>query len=424
MTPSRRAFLKQSGLALVSLGLGSSVAPAFLRRAAHAATPPAGSGRRRVLVTIFQRGAMDGLAAVPPLEHEALLRSLRPRLFQSAARAAGADAALDLGVGFGLHPALEPLLPLWREGMLGVVHAVGSPDPTRSHFDAQDYMETGTPGRKGTPSGWLNRVVGELGHEGSPFRAVSITPALPRSLYGEEPAVAIARLEDFRLPTAGGAGAAGGASQGFEALYEQTANELLRGTGGDTFEAMKILASVGGDARRARAAGYPASPLGNSLEQIARLIRSQVGLEVAFAESGGWDTHVRQGAATGTFAQRARDLAQSIAAFWADLGEHRSEVLVLTMTEFGRTARENGSAGTDHGHASCSFVLGEGVLGGRVHGPFPGLREHELHEGRDLAVGTDFRSLFGGVAAGHLGVTDPAELFPGWQGLPLPLLRG
>jgi uncharacterized protein (DUF1501 family) len=426
MTASRRAFLKTSGLALVSLGVGSAAAPGFLHRAAlAAAAPTSANGRRKVLVAIFQRGAMDALAAVPPLEHEALLRSLRPRLFQSAARAAGADAVLDLGVGFGLHPAFAPLLPLWRDGALGVVQAVGSPDATRSHFDAQDYMETGTPGRKGTSSGWLNRVVGELGHEGTPFRAVSITPALPRSLYGEEPAVAVARLEDFHL-AAGGSGPAAtsaGAGRGFEALYSETANELLRSTGGDTFEAMKVLDSVAGDGRGAVAAGYPASPLGSSLAQIARLVRAQVGLEVAFAESGGWDTHVRQGAATGTFAQRGRDLAQSIAAFWSDLGEHRSDVVVLTMTEFGRTVRENGSAGTDHGHASCSFVLGEKVLGGKVHGPFPGLREHELYEGRDLAVGTDFRALFSGVSAGHLGVRNPGELFPGWDGKPVQLLR-
>jgi uncharacterized protein (DUF1501 family) len=287
-------------------------------------------------------------------------------------------------------------------------------------------METGTPGRKGTSSGWLNRVVGELGHEGTPLRAVSLTSALPRSLYGDEPAVAIARLEDFRLASGGTRGTAGsagmGAGRGFEALYQETAHELLRGAGDDTFEAMKVLESVG--SRGASAAGYPSSPLGNSLQQIARLIRSQVGLEVAFAESGGWDTHVRQGAATGAFAQRARDLAQSIAAFWTDLGEHRSEVVLMTMTEFGRTVRENGSAGTDHGHASCSFVLGESVQGGRVHGRFPGLREDELYEGRDLAVGTDFRALFAGVAGSHLGVAQAVELFPDWHGHPLEVLRG
>jgi uncharacterized protein (DUF1501 family) len=186
---------------------------------------------------------------------------------------------------------------------------------------------------------------------------------------------------------------------------------------------MKVLDAVTADARGAGAAGYPASALGQALAQIARLVRAEVGLEVAFAESGGWDTHVRQGAGTGTFAQRARDLAQSITAFWNDLGEHRSDVVLLTMTEFGRTVRENGSAGTDHGHASCSFVLGESVVGGRVHGPFPGLREHELYEGRDLAVGTDFRSLFTGVATRHLGIGGAVELFPGWAGRPFEVLR-
>src|SRR5688572_21074743 len=193
---TRRLFLKAGGVALFALGAG----PQFLTRTALAA-----QGRRKVLVTIFQRGAMDGLMAVTPLSED--LRSLRPRL------AMGARDLVDLGVDFGLHPAFEPLLPLWKEKRLGIVHAVGSPDSTRSHFDAQDYMESGTPGRKGTPSGWLNRAVGLLGHEGSPFRAVSMTPALPRSLYGDEPALAVADLADFREPAAG---------RSFEALYKQT----------------------------------------------------------------------------------------------------------------------------------------------------------------------------------------------------------
>jgi uncharacterized protein (DUF1501 family) len=393
---TRRLFLKAGGLTLFTLGAG----PQFLTRAALAA-----QGRRKVLVTIFQRGAMDGLMAVTPLSED--LRVLRPRL------AMGAKELLDLGTDFGLHPAFEPLLPLWKEKRLGIVHAVGSPDSTRSHFDAQDYMETGTPGRKGTPSGWLNRAVGLLGHEGSPFRAVSLTPALPRSLYGDEPALAVADLADFRAP-----------AESFEALYSQTSEKVLRDTAGDTFQAMAMLTpDKVARYRPANGAEYPATPLGQALRQIALLIKSDVGLEVAFAESGGWDTHVQQGTVNGSFARQARDLARSIQAFWTDLGPARQDdVLLTTMTEFGRTVRENGSGGTDHGHGSCLFVLGNQVQGGRVHGAFPGLDRDALYEGRDLPVTTDFRAVFCELAGKHLGIKDDGRLFPGWSGKRLPLI--
>lgn len=413
---TRRLFLKSSGFALLSFGFG----PSFLVRAAQGANA---WSRKRVLVALFQRGAMDGLAAVPPVDSPDLVR-LRPRLALGAARASGEDRLLDLGVGFGFHPALAPLLPLFQQRQLAVVHCVGSPDPTRSHFDAQDYMEMGTPGRKGTSSGWLNRVCGELGHEASPLRALSLTAALPRSLYGPQPAVAVARLEDLALqtPPSGSSGMATVQRNGFEALYEQTTSELLRRGAGEAFEAARLLQAVTRENRVGRGR-YPASPLGEALRQIAAVIRADVGLEVAFAESGGWDTHVRQGAADGTFARRAEDLAQAVAAFWEDLGARQEDVVLLTMTEFGRTVAENGSGGTDHGHGSCLFVLGSRVDGGKVHGKFPGLDRDVLFEGRDLPVTTDFRSVFSEVAVAHLGVDPKAELFPGWTGGRLPLFR-
>ena len=331
---------------------------------------------------------------------------------------------LDLGCGFGLHPSLRPFEPLWKEGRLAVVHQVGSPDPTRSHFDAQDYMETGTPGRKGTASGWLNRVCGELGHEATPFRALAMTAALPRSFYGDEPALAVSRLEDFTVRLPGAEGASVAAGKGFEALYEQTTEQLLHDTGAETFDAIQMLRGI--DLRNYRpAAGveYPRSPLGQSLQQIAQLVKSQVGLEVAFAESGGWDTHVQQGQPFGGFSRRAEDLSRSIAAFWRDLGTWQDDVLLCTMTEFGRTVRENGSGGTDHGHGSCLFVLGNRVDGGKVHGTFAGLDQDLLYEGRDLPVTTDFRSVFTELAVGHLGVADPRPIFPGWQDRPTSILR-
>jgi uncharacterized protein (DUF1501 family) len=335
----------------------------------------------------------------------------------SAARAAGDGALLDLGVGFALHPAFAPLEPLFRERSLAVVHAVGSPDPTRSHFDAQDYMETGTPGRKGTPSGWLNRVCGSLGHDATPFRAVALTSALPRSLYGAEPAVAVARLEDCAVELPGQARASRAAGRGFESLDAEASADLLRATGRETFDAVHRLSEADlARYRPAAGARYPQSPLGEALRQIAQLVKADLGLEVAFCESGGWDTHVAQGTAQGSFARRADDLARAVAAFWTDLGTRRDDVVLMTMTEFGRTVRENGSGGTDHGHGSALFLLGTGVDGGRVHGDFPDLAGDALHEGRDLPVTTDFRAVFAEVAARHLGVAEPAALFPGWDG--------
>ena len=424
---TRRAFVKAGGLSLFALGLGGS--PLFLGRTAWAAAKPASLGRhrpRQVLVAIFQRGAMDGLAALTPFDEPAL-RRLRPRLAMSAARRTGGGGGggggtlLDLDGRFGLHPGFAPLVPLWRDGRLAAVHAVGSPDPTRSHFDAQDYMETGTPGRKGTSSGWLNRVSGLLGHEATPWRAVSMTAALPRSLAGNQPAIAVTDLADFalRLPAASRPGGAGGDAgtdprRSVEARFEEDSQRVLRSTANETFEAIEMLsAREAGELPAGPGAAYPPGPLGTALRQIAQLIKGDVGLEVAFAESGGWDTHVRQGAADGTFARRAADLAQSIAAFWTDLGTRQDDVVLMTMTEFGRTAAENGSGGTDHGHGSCLFVLGNRVDGGRVHGRFPGLDPDALHEGRDLPVTTDFRAVFAGVAGAHLGIADDEAMFPG-----------
>ncbi len=419
MVLDRRVFLKGGAVALFAIGAG----PSFLHRTALAAAEPGRFKRRKVLVTIFQRGAMDALAAVPPLA-ENQLRTYRPRLVLSAARRAGEAAAIDLDGRFGLHPGFAALLPLYREGRLGIVYGVGSPDPTRSHFDAQDYMETGTPGRKGTSSGWLNRVSGLLGHDATPFRSVAMTPALPRSLYGEEPALAITDLEAFRVRAPGGADLANAAGKGFEALYERTSQELLRSTAGETFEAAEMLTSSGvAKARPAPGADYPESALGNALRQIAALVKADLGLEVAFAESAGWDTHVSQGAAIGTFARRGADLAKSIEAFWTDLGAHQDDVVLMTMTEFGRTVRENGGGGTDHGHGSCIFLLGNQVAGGKVHGAVPSLHVDDLFEGRDLPVDTDFRSVFTSVAETHLGVRDDGTLFPGWQGPRVPLWR-
>ena len=403
------------------MGLGGS--PLFLSRTAQAAAAPALYKRRKVLVTIFQRGAMDGLMAVTPLS-DPYLKQHRPRLAMTATRAADTEALLELDGKFGLHPALKAFAPYFEEGRLAIVHGVGSPNTTRSHFDAQDYMETGTPGRKGTASGWLNRAVGLMGHDATPFQSVALTPSLPRSLYGDAPALAISNLNDFDIATPGAMSTGQSADQSLEALYQQTSQELLRGTGTETFEAMRVLESVRKQAYRpAGGAQYPNSPLGTSLRQIAQLIKADIGLEVAFAESSGWDTHVQQGTARGTFARQATDLARAITAFWTDLDALQDEVTLMTMTEFGRTVAENGSGGTDHGRGSCLFVLGNTVDGGRVHGTVPTLALDNLEDRRDLPVTTDFRAVFAEVAGKHLDIQKDYLLFPDWQGRRMPLLN-
>jgi uncharacterized protein (DUF1501 family) len=425
----RRVFVKSGAFALVTLGL----TPSFLRRTAFAAELK-GVARGKVLVCLFQRGAADALNMVVP-HGEAEYYRLRPSI--GVPRPGRGDgSALDLDGFFGLHPALAPFKPLYDRGLLAPVHAVGSPSATRSHFDAQDYMESGTPDRKGTPDGWLNRYLATHGtceacaagdaatrDAGSPFRAVAMTEQTPRILEGPAPTVAMTSLEAFSLRSAGP-----DAASRLEALYRTGSADLIHATGSETFEAMRMLRAANPQRYRpANGAEYPRSQFGQRLRQIAQLIRADVGLEVAFADVGGWDTHVNQGGATGQLAVRLGDFAQGVAAFVADLGERMDDVLVLTMSEFGRMARENGTRGTDHGHAGAMFALGGAVRGGRVHGRWPGLAREQLYEGRDLALTTDFRAVFGEVVARHLGATEPQRIFPGFTGTRdgwLGLMRG
>jgi uncharacterized protein (DUF1501 family) len=377
--------------------------------------------RRRVLVCVFQRGAVDGLSMVPPYG-DAGYAGARSAIAIQAPSRGESERASDLDGFFALHPSLSSLLPLWQNRSLAVVHACGSPDSTRSHFDAQDYMESGTPGIKSTPDGWLSRAAVSRRREGakpSPFGAVALASSMPRILKGDAGAISMASLERFDVRTTGDPGAA---RRGFESLYEQSVQDLLHGTGRETFEAMKLLKRA--DAARippANGADYPRQPLGQALRQIAALIRADVGLEIAFADMQGWDTHVGQGAEQGQLAARLREFGGALTAFAQDLGDRMSDVVVLTMSEFGRTVRENGNRGTDHGHATAMLLLGGGVRGGRVYGRWPGLGPDQLFEGRDLAVTTDFRQLFAEVATRHLGVPPGASIFPGWTAPLTPL---
>jgi uncharacterized protein (DUF1501 family) len=402
--PSRRFFLKSSGLALVAFG----AAPKALVRSVYAAGP--GAAGKKTLVVVFQRGAMDGLNVIAPYA-DPIYRRFRPTIALPAPHGGARDAALDLDGYFGLHPALEPLLPLWKDGTLAAVQAVGSPDATRSHFDAQDFMESGTPGVKSTEDGWLNRYLQSAPEpESTPFRAVSLTPTLPRSLAGRAPAVAMSSIRDFALRPSAGAQVA----SGFEGMYDSAVQDVLHGTGQETFEAIQFL-KKSDPSRYAPAAGveYPRGKYGDGLKQVAQLIKADVGVEVAFTDIGGWDHHAAEGGVQGQLAQRLRELGASLAAFEKDLGPRMQDVVVVTLTEFGRTVHENGNRGTDHGHASVSLVLGGGVRGGKVHGRWPGLEERSLYEARDLAVTTDFRDLLGELLTRHLGDRDLARVFPG-----------
>jgi len=402
---SRRVFLKQGAFAFVTLGF----APSFLARTAFAAGR---NGRPKQLIAIFQRGAVDGLSVVVPFGESEYYRG-RPSI-AIGRPGSGDGTALDLDGFFGFNPRLQPLKPLWEARQLAIVHACGSPDSTRSHFDAQDYMETATPGVKSTGDGWLNRYLQARRDEhATPFRAVALTTQLPRMLQGTAPALAVNQIGQFGI-RAGQSSDAIGAS--FEAEYAAAADTVLKGTGREAFSAIKMLKAT--DPAKYQPAGgveYPRSPFGQALQQIAQLTKSDVGLEVAFADIGGWDTHVRQGAAQGQLATRLDDLARAIAALVADLGDRMEDTVVVTMSEFGRAVNENGNGGTDHGHGNAMMVIGGGVRGGHVYGKWPGLAVDRRYEGRDLAVTTDFRDVFSEIVTRHLGVADPRPIFPGYD---------
>lgn len=391
-----------------------AAAPDFLHQFADAAALRDGYGKKKVLVTIFQRGAVDGLNMVVPYA-ESSYYDLRPTI---AIPAPGkTNGAIDLDGHFGLHPSMQPLESFWKNKNLAIVTAAGSPDNTRSHFDAQDYMESGTPGNKGTRDGWLNRVLQATGgKDDSPFRAVSLTQQLPRSLYGRSPSVAMANLADFSIK----AGVySNNMKGGFEGLYQQNAKDSLGETGKETFEAVNYLKTANpAQYKPDNGAVYPTSGLGRSLMQIAQLIKAGVGLEVAFAEMGGWDTHTNQGLGNnpsqGQLSNLLKDFAASIAAFGTDLGKRMDDVVVITMSEFGRTAKENGTRGTDHGHGNSMFILGNSVKGGKVYADWKGLKPDQLNEGRDLAVTTDFRDVFAEAASKHMGAKDLAKVFPNY----------
>lgn len=402
---SRRIFLRRGGMALLTLGF----APSFVSRLAAASID-----RRKLLIVVFQRGAVDGLNMVVPFGDGDYYRA-RPTI--AIARPGSSDGAIDLDGFFGLHPRLSALEPFWDNKAMAIVHASGSHDTTRSHFDAQDYMESATPGVKSTRDGWLNRYLqgSRIGDQGSvnPLRGVAFTKQMPRSLQGAAPALAMGDATEFTVADMS-------ARTSFEELYAAAQqDQALRGTAAEAFDAMKTLAQkTNGAYRPAAGVVYPRSPFGQAMQEIARLAKSDVGLEIAFAESTQWDHHVNEGSAQGQIANRLDDFSRGIAALAHDLGDRMADTVILTMSEFGRAVAENGSRGTDHGHGNAMVVIGGGVRGGRVYGKWPGLSVNDRFEGRDLAVTTDFRVVFSEILGKHLGAQPSAlaRVFPGFAG--------
>ncbi len=426
---TRRVFLRGSAIAMVGMGH----APIWLARAA------ASEGRKRkTLVAIFMRGAADGLNIVVPFG-DPRYREVRPTLGLQAPRPQDDTpnqgpfgAVIDLDGKFGLHPGLRPFKELWDKKQLAIVEATGSPDPSRSHFDAQDYMESGTPGKSG--NGWLNRALGDPGSGASPLRAVALSNRVPRTLRGEYEAVALGNVQDFNITDQDRLAI-------LKNMYSLTPDATMRRTGKDAFEAMSMIQSMSKDRPANGPRGVVAAPgsvgsgpgpnnrpsynaggqLGRNLQELARLIKSDAGVEAAFAEVDGWDHHQNE---NNQLPNLLNQFSNAITAFSQDLGDRMEDVVIVTMSEFGRTVEENGTGGTDHGHGSLMMVIGGPVQGGKIYGEWPGLEKEQLFEGRDLAVTTDFRTVLSELVRGHLGRSDLSGVFPGFKpGSSLGLLR-
>ncbi len=397
MKISRRFFLKQSGLAV----FGLNFLPGLFEKQLLALTE---GNPSKTLVVIFQRGAMDGLSMVPPLG-DIDYYTARPNI---ALKPSADSGVIRLDNYFGLHPALSPLKSFWDEGTLAFVHEVGSPDPTRSHFDAQDFMEIGIGGDKNGQEGFLNRAAALFPDQNrSPVKAVALQPNMPRILQGKFPAISMNSLNDFEIK---GGFSTEKEAHGFETMYQQAANHALRGVGKEIAEALGAVRKTASQIKKNE--NYPRNPTANRLREIAELIKANLGLQIAVTDMGGWDTHVHQGNQTGQLANKFNELGSAIAAFAKDLGPKLNDVVLMTVTEFGRTVKENGNRGTDHGHGSVAMVLGGSVKGKKVYGKYRELKPENLFEGRDIPVTTDYRDLFAEVLKNHLGLAKLETVFP------------
>jgi len=420
MNVNRRVFLKQGALAYVCMGMGPFWGPRFLRETAFAADLGS-STSNKILICIFQRGAVDGLSMVVPHGDPYYYQARTDIAIPQPSQAAGATGAIDLDGYFGFNPALAPLQPLFQAGNLAAIQACGSPNASRSHFESQDLMESGVDSGESVQDGWLNRMIGccpeDAAAKKTAFRAVSMTATIPRSLQGEQDSLAIRDLDTFGLAgdTSVALSGPSGTANGFESMYGAAVDTVLHGTARESFDALDLLKQARTtNYAPANGAAYPQGAFGRNLKQIAQLIKANVGVQVAFAEVDGWDTHANQGNAKGQLATRLTGFAQALAALHKDLGDRMADVVVVTMSEFGRAVHQNGNRGTDHGHGTCFFAMGGPVKGGKVYGDWPTLAPDKLFQNRDLAITTDFREVFGEIVSRHFGVPMSAmpTLFP------------
>lgn len=415
----RRGFLRAAGMTIGMLG----AAPVWLARAADAG----GNPRRKILIAIFQRGAADGLNIVVPFT-EKRYYELRPSIaiappsgftppVQPASTIPGiaggvvfpggnaSNNAIDLDGRFALHPRLQALKPMWDDGELAIVHAAGSPDSSRSHFDAQEFMESGMASQK-TNDGWLNRALPGSA-DVSPLRAVALGRELPKTLRGSRAAVAVDDLAKFQMADQNAAAI-------FRSMYASSGDSNLKEQGNSTFEAVRMIGEVLKQPYTPAGGAQYVGEFGRRLRQLAQLIKSNVGVEVAFADMDGWDHHANE---NGQLQGMLNEFGNSLAAFSHDMGSRMADIVLVTMSEFGRAAAESGNQGTDHGHGGLMMVMGGPVNGGKVYGRWPGLEPEQLFEGRDLAVTTDYRDVLGELVRGHLGVA-PQAVFPGFETSP------
>ena len=426
MNLTRRFFLQSTGLLTAYVGLAPSMALA--RPFALASMSKATVRKNKTLVVLFLRGGADGLNIIVPHGDEHYFK-LRPTIAIPGPSAKADNKCLDLDGFFGLHPRLAPMMPHFQSGLAVAAHAVGYSKNTRSHFEEQDTWETGIVGNTVHSDGWLNRHLMTSDGDGI-IRAVTIGDALPRILHGKASAFAVRGLDDLVLP--GGKAGADRIAAALEHAYcaQRSQRSDLRGQATDllaqsartTLEGMKVLREITKD-KYEPATAYPKSDLAGRLMQVARLIKANVGLEVAEVDLGGWDTHNDQGGGTGAHANLIGQVGEALAAFATDLGDKMDDVVLVTLTDFGRTAAENGTAGTDHGWANCMLLLGGGVQRAnkaaasagkarKVYAQWPGLAEDQLHQNRDLLHTTDFRDVLGELVATHLGNPNIQTVLP------------
>lgn len=381
-------------------------------------TPKNSAPRGDTLVVIFLRGAADVLNIVVPHGEDAYY-GLRPTLgIPRPDDRKSKLRALDLDGFFGFHPALQNLLDAWNEKQLAIIHACGAPDESRSHFKAMELMERGVDDAKGPASGWIGRHLATLDTGNtSPLRAVGVGEMPQRSLSGTVPVSALRSITDFHLN--GDARVAAQMRSALDTLY--AGGDAFSVLGQDTLGILDILQKL--DPTKTPESRFPNSAFGLALQQVSMLIKADVGLEVAAIDLGGWDTHFAQGSTEGQMANLIRDLGDGLSAFHAAMRDHLHKLTVVTMSEFGRRASENGSLGTDHGHGSMMMVLGGNVLGGRVHGEWPGLESGQLVGPGDLAVTTDYRDVLSEVLIKRLNNPALADIFPNYQARMLDILR-